>query len=282
MRTFQAQYPVRAMARLLEVSASGFYAWLERRPSKRRQRDEELLPLIVASHKASDGNYGAPRIQQDLVQEHGLNVSKKRVARLMKAAGLTGMSRRRGPKTTQRSVSQRPAPDLVERDFNAEGPDQLWVGDITYVPTAEGYFYLAVVLDVWSRRIIGWSMGESLHTELVLDALAMAVDRRQPVGVIHHSDQGCQYTSIEFGSRCQASGVRPSMGSVGDCYDNAMAESFFATLECELIWKRSFATKHEGTLAVFDFIEGWYNRKRRHSGIDYLSPVDYEERARVA
>ena len=169
-----------------------------------------------------------------------------------------------------------PAPDLVERRFVAEAPDRLWVADITYVPTAAGFLYLAVVLDVFSRRVVGWSMADHLRTELVLDALDMAVGQRRPASVIHHSDQGCQYTSLAFGERCRQWGVAPSMGSVGDCYDNAMAESFFATLECELLDRTRFHDHRQAQGAIFEFIEGWYNPHRRHQGLGYYSPMDFK------
>jgi putative transposase len=189
---------------------------------------------------------------------------------------LAGVSRRPFVTTTRRDPTARPAPDLVQRRFAVEGPNQLWVADITYIPTWAGFLYLAVVLDAWSRRVIGWAMATHLRTELVLDALNMAVTQRRPTRVIHHSDQGCQYTSLAFGRRCQDAGVRPSMGSVGDAYDNALCESFFATLEFEFLDRRRFATQVEARLAVFDFIEGWYNPHRRHSALAYLSPLAYE------
>jgi putative transposase len=189
---------------------------------------------------------------------------------------LAGVSRRRHIWTTRRDPATRPAPDLVQRAFMVEGPNQLWVADITYIATWAGFLYLAVVLDAWSRRVVGWAMATHLRTELVLDALNMAVGQRRPRRVIHHSDQGCQYTSLAFGLRCQEAGVRPSMGSVGDAYDNALCESFFATLECELLDRRRFATPTQARIAVFDFIEGWYNPHRRHSALDYESPLSYE------
>jgi putative transposase len=196
----------------------------------------------------------------------------------MRAAGLEGVSRRRRRGTTKRDKNARPAPDLVDRDFTVEGPDQLWVADITYIPTWTGFLYLAVVLDAWSRRVVGWSMATHLRTELVLNALEMALWQRKPENVIHHSDQGCQYTSIAFGLRCRKAGVRPSMGSVGDCYDNAMCESFFATLECELQDREVLRTQRDARMAVFDFIEAWYNPHRRHSALDYESPISYERK----
>ena len=265
------------MCRLLEVSTSGYYAWRGRAPSARALEDAALTERIRAFHKRSDETYGAPRIHFDLAEE-GIHVGPKRVARLMRAAGLVGVSRRKGIRTTRRRSDARPAPDLVERDFSAPGPDRLWVADITYVPTWAGFLFLAVVLDAFSRRVVGWAMATHLKTQLVLDALDMALYQRRPEGVIHHSDQGSQYTSIAFGQRCQQAGVRPSMGSVGDCYDNAMCESFFATLECELIDRYRFRTQAEARMKVFRYIEGWYNPSRRHSRLDYLSPVKYERR----
>jgi putative transposase len=273
----QATYPVATMCRLLEVSTSGYYAWRARQPSARACEDAELTAAIRHFHAASKGIYGAPKIHADLAAA-GHRVGRKRVARLMRAAGLQGVSRRKSARTTRRDERQRPAPDLVQRDFTATGPNQLWVADITYVPTWAGFLYLAVVLDAWSRRIVGWAMRTTLHTELVLEALGMAVEQRRPVDVIHHSDQGCQYTSLAFGARCREAGVRPSMGSVGDCYDNALAESFFATLEVELLDREVLRTQQMARLAIFEFLEAWYNRRRRHQALGYLSPVSFEHR----
>jgi putative transposase len=276
VKTNQADFPVRAMCRVLDLSPSGYYAWLDREPSARAKRDEELTERIERVWRENRRVYGRPRIYADL-KEAGERVGEKRVGRLMKQAEIVGASRRRrGPKTTRRNEDARPAPDLVERDFSADGPDQLWVADITYIPTWAGFLYLAVVLDVWSRRVVGWSMATHLRTELVLDALNMATWQRLPERVIHHSDQGTQYTSIAFGLRCKEVGVRPSMGSVGDAYDNAMCESFFATLECELLDRQRFRTQAEAKMAVFDFIEGFYNPRRRHSALGQLSPVNFE------
>jgi putative transposase len=271
----QAAYPVRSMSRVLEVSPSGFYAWLKRPLSKREQEDQMLTQRIKQIHKRSKGTYGAPRIHAELAEE-GLHVGRKRVARLMRKAHLRGVSRRKAPRTTQRRPEARPAPDLVKRNFTASRPNELWVADITYIRTWAGFLYLAVVVDAWSRRVVGWAMATHLRTELVMEALQMAILQRHPQDVIHHSDQGGQYTSIAFGHRCREAGIRPSMGSVGDCFDNAMCESFFATLECELLDRTSFHTPAEARQAVFQFIEGWYNPHRRHSGIDYLSPNRYE------
>jgi putative transposase len=196
----------------------------------------------------------------------------------MRSAGLRGVSRRKRIVTTVRAPGARPAPDLVQRQFTAAGPDRLWVADITCIRTWSGFLYLAVVLDAWSRRVVGWAMETHLRTTLVLAALEMAVRQRQPGAVIHHSDQGTQYTALAFGQRCRAAGVRPSMGSVGDCYDNALCESFFATLECELLDRASFRTPAEARAAVCDFIEGWYNTQRRHSAFQYDSPLAFEAR----
>lgn len=275
MKANQAAHPMTTMCRVLGVSASGYYAWCRRPPSRRTLDDATVLAQIRRAHQRSRGTYGAPRIHRDL-RAAGRRVGRKRVVRLMKQAGLRGVSRRKWPVTTIRAEHARPAPDLVQRQFVATGPNQLWVADITSIPTEAGLLYLAVVLDVWSRRIVGWAMKTHLRTSLVLAALEMAVRQRQPAGVVHHSDQGCQYTSIEFGRRCREAGVRPSMGSVGDCYDNAMCESFFATLECELLDRVPRHTPAEARLTVFDFIEGWYNPTRRHSALDYLSPLEFE------
>jgi putative transposase len=239
------------------------------------------MEQIRVIHARSRGTYGERRVHTELAAL-GVHVGRKRVARLMRALGLAGVSRRKGTRTTVRDREARPAPDLVDRDFTAPGPDRLWVADITYVPTWAGFLYLAVVLDAWSRRVVGWAMAAHLRTELVLDALNMAFQQRRPLEVIHHSDQGCQYTSIAFGQRCREMGVRPSMGSVGDAYDNALCESFFATLECELLDRQRFRSQAEGRMAIFDFIEGWYNPQRRHSALGYLSPLTYERRNRDA
>ncbi len=280
MRANQAKYPVRRMCRLLGVSPSGYYAWSRRSSSQHAQSDAALLARIRAIHERSRGTYGAPRIHAEL-HACGELVSRKRVARLMREAGLRGASRRRPITTTVRDAN-RPAPDLVKRDFTAAGRDRLWVADITYIPTVSGFLYLSVVVDAWSRRVVGWSMATHLRTELVLEALNMALGQRRPQEVIHHSDQGTQYTSIAFGQRCREAGVRPSMGSVGDCFDNALCESFFATLECELLERRRFRTQGEARMAVFEFLEGWYNPQRRHSALGYLSPAEFERRAEAA
>jgi len=252
----QAEQPTATMCRVLGVSASGYYAWQHRPPSARAVQDAELTMKIHTIHIESRGTYGAPRVHAELAAQ-GIHVGRKRVARLMRAAAVQGVSRRKPILTTTRDRAAPPAPDLVQRNFKVEGPDRLWVADITYVPTWAGFLYLAVVLDAWSRRVVGWAMATHLRTELVLAALDMAIVQRLPREVIHHSDQGSQYTSIAYGQRCREFGVHPSMGSVGDAYDNALCESFFATLECELLDRERFPTPAAARGTVFDFIEGW-------------------------
>src|SRR5437016_5670757 len=249
---------------------------------------ESLTEASVTGAKGvgEGGTIGAPAAVLNAVSDalapfgvgtFEMPITPQRILQLLREAGLVGASHRHGgPTTTRRNKDDRPAPDLVDRDFNAAGPNQLWVADITYVPTMAGFLYLAVVLDAWSRKIVGWAMANHLRAELVLDAMAMAVGQRRPKDVIHHSDQGSQYTSVAFGKRCGEAGVRPSMGSVGDAYDNAMAESFFSTLEAELLGRRRFASQAEAKMACFSYIEGWYNPVRLHSGLGYRSPITYE------
>jgi putative transposase len=276
----KAVYPVRALCRVLGVSPSGYWAWRRREPSARRRADAQLTSHIVQIHQASRGIYGAPRIHAELAAQ-GTHCGRKRVARLMRLVGIAGCHRRRTRiRTTRRDPAAHPAPDLVQRAFVAATPNELWVSDITYVPTEqEGFLFLAVILDVFSRRVVGWSMADHLRAELVLAALEMAIWNRHPTaGLIHHSDHGCQYTATAFAERCHALGIHCSMGTTGDCYDNALAESFFATLECELLDCRTFQTHAEARSAVFAFIESFYNRQRRHSALGYLSPEEYERR----
>ena len=279
MTAHQAEFPIATMCRVLGVSSSGFYGWVKRAPSQRSVDNAALTRTVRTIHAVSRGTYGAPRVHAELAAD-GIAASRNRVARVMRDANIVGVSRRKFMVTTVRDGG-RQAPDLVDRAFTADAPNALWVADITYIPTWMGFVYLAVVLDVFSRRIVGWSMSTTLHVTVVLDALNMALTMRRPSGVIHHSDQGSQYTSIEFGNRCRKAGVRPSMGSVGDCYDNAMAESFFATLECELLDRSSFKTHAQARNAVFDFIEGFYNPQRRHSSLGYVSPMAFERQHRA-
>ena len=266
------------MCKTLKVSASGFYDWSQRPLSQRQQANATLTTQIRAAFVASDETYGMPRIRAEL-QDAGIVASRKRIARLMRLAQIRGVSRRRSfCVTTERDVRHRPAPDLVKREFVATDINQLWVADMTYIPTWAGFLYLSVVIDVYSRKVVGWAFGERMTSDLVIQALNMALMTRKPESVIHHSDQGSQYTSIAFGNRCKEMGVRPSMGTVGDAYDNAMAESFFASLECELIARRSWKTKTEARLVVFTWIESWYNPRRRHSGLNYQSPNTFERK----
>lgn len=281
MKANQAVYPVNVLCRALAVSPSGYYAWLKRSPLTHAQTDQRLRERIQAIHGRSRATYGRPRVHGELIDD-GMRVSGKRIARLMKAAGLQGAIRRRGVRTTVRDADRRSARDRVERPFVADTPDRLWVADITDLPAGAGFLYLAVVLGVFSRRIVSGSMAEHLKTELVLDAFEMARQQRRPKNVIHHFDQGTQHTSIAFGLRGKEAGIRPSMGSVDDYYDNAMCESFFATLACEWLARRRFATKAEMRIAVFEFIEGWHNPHRRHSALGYRSPVNYEKQMEKA
>ncbi|MGH3090261.1 MAG: IS3 family transposase [Rubrobacteraceae bacterium] len=277
----RAQHPVSRLCRVLGVSRAGFYAWRRRPPSPRELRDRELCELVRRSFEDSRETYGVPRIHAELSDEHGVRVSRKRVGRLMRRLGIEGISRRsKRPQTTKRAEQSPAAEDLVRRRFRAPAPNRLWAADITYVPTWEGYLFLAAVIDCWSRRLIGWSMRDDLRSELVLDALGMAVTRRRPqAGVIHHSDRGSQYTSLAFGKTLEQAGVMQSIGRRGDAFDNAVAESFFATLECELLDRRTFKRRDQARLEVFEFIEGFYNPRRRHSALGYVSPERFEEQS---
>ena len=274
----KAQHPVSLLCSVLGVSRAGFYAWLRREPSARERCDRELLALIKEIHRDSDGSYGWPRVHAEL-RHRGVRASRKRVARLMREAGLSGLITRRRGKTTIRVPGVHPAPDLVGRDFNPAGPNALWVADLTEVSTWEGKLYLAVVLDCFSRRCVGWAMAEHMRAQLVVEALEMAVWQRKPTpGLVHHSDQGSQYTALIFGQRCRQAGIDLSMGGKGCALDNAVCESFFASLKKELTRRRSWPTRRELQTTVFAWIEGWYNRRRLHSTLGYLSPTDYEDK----
>jgi putative transposase len=275
----QATHSVRVMCRLLKVSPSGFYAWDERPISARERADIALSARIHEIYRRSRETYGSPMIHAELADDHDIRVGRKRVARLMRAAGLKGATLRKFVVTTQPAAQAEAVADLVERRFYAERPNRLWVADATYIPTWSGFLYLAVVLDVFSRKIVGWAMETHLRTELMLAAIDMAITMRKPQAVIHHSDHGCQYTSYAFGKRCREAGIMPSMGTVGDAYDNAMAESFFATLEREVLSRRRFKSQAEARIAIFDWMEGWYNPHRRHSALGRRSPVNYERLA---
>ena len=267
-----------ALCRLLGLSRSGYDAWRQRPLSARARADQGLSQRIREIHERSRGTYGTPRIRAEL-RDAGVACSRKRVARLLRQAGLQGCHRRTGPRIARRRPDTPAAPDLVRREFAATSPDRLWVADITDVPTWAGFRSLAVVLDVHSRRVVGWAMAEHLRSELVAEAVTMATSRRRPApGAIHHSDQGSQDASLAFGQRLREAGLLGSMGSRGDCFDNALAESFFATLECELLARQRFPTRNAARLALFEYIEGFYNTHRRHSALGYLSPAAYERR----
>jgi putative transposase len=272
----KSQHPVSLLCRVLGVSRAGFYAWKDRPASPRAVRDAELTERIRAIHAESEGSYGWPRIHAEL-RWQGQRASRKRVARLMRQAGLSGLRVRRRGKTTIRMPGVVAAPDLVARDFNSTEPDRLWAADLTEIQTWLGVLYLAVVIDCYSRRVVGWAMAEHRRAELVVEALEMAVWRRKPtVGLVHHSDQGSQYTALVFGQRCREVGIDRSMGARGCALDNAVCESFFASLKKEKLNRRSWPTRQDARRAVFAWIEGWYNRRRLHSTLGYLSPADYE------
>jgi putative transposase len=277
----RARYDVSLLARVLDVSRAGYYAWKQRPPSARAVVDAELGEQICRIHAETEGIYGAPRVHAELQLEHGVRIGRKRVARLMRQLGLRGADGRRGGlRTTTRDAVRPSAPDLVDRDFARAEPNRLWVCDLKYVQTGQGFLFLAAVQDVFSRRIIGWSMRDNLQAELVLDALGMAVSSRGEgsAGVVAHSDHGSQYTSLVYGTYAQHSGIDLSMGSVGDPWDNALAETFFASLEKELLRRERFTTREQARIRIFWYIECFYNTRRRHSSLDYLSPTDYEQR----
>jgi putative transposase len=273
----KANYPVALMCRALEVNRTSFHDWERRPPSDRSLQDAWLLEQIKQIHETNRRVYGAPRIHAELRLGRGIRVGRKRVERLMKSAQISGLVPKKYGRTTIRVPGVRVADDLVERQFRPTAPNVLWLADITYLRTWEGWLYLAAVQDAYSRRIVGWSMADHMRAELVVDAPTMAVHRRRPdLGVIHHSDQGSQYVSLGFGQAARDAGIAISMGSRGDAYDNAVAESFFATLKKELVHRRSWQTKRELGSAVFEYIEAFYNRERRHSTLGMLSPARYE------
>jgi putative transposase len=276
----RTEFTLRLMCRVLQVSPSGYYAWRRRSPSLHAIADEALMVNVWTSYAASDATYGAPRVHRDL-QDQGMAVGQKRVARLMREHGLVGRSpRRRRVETTDSEHDQPIAPNLLARQFDVTGVagvNRVWVSDITYVPTGEGWLFLAVVLDLASRRVVGWAMRETLHAELATSALQMAVDARQPdAGLLHHSDRGVHYACREYRALLAAHGIQASMSRRGDCWDNAVAESFFSTLEWELIARSTWPTRDDARVAIFRFIESWYNRRRRHSTLGYVSPAAYE------
>ena len=275
-----AQFPVSLLCRVVGVTRQGYYAWKRRPPSARELADRKLSERIRQIHLGTEEIYGAPRIHSELKLVDGIRVGKKRVARLMRQLGIRGADGRRGGfKTTVRDPKRDSAPDLVDRDFARAEPNRLWVCDLKYIQTGQGFLFLAAVQDVFSRRIIGWSMRDDLKSELVLDALGMAVAARRPEErLVAHSDHGSQYTSLVYGAYAKQSGIDLSMGSIGDPWDNALAETFFASLEKELLRRERFTTREHARMRIFWYIECFYNTRRRHSSLDYLSPTEYEQR----
>jgi len=280
MAEHESEFRVQRMCRVLGVGRSGYYAWCSRSASQRVQEDEVLLVKIQQEYQISCGTYGSPRIHAAL-QKQGVKCSQKRVARLMRLHKITGRKRqKRRPVTTQRDPSAIPAPNLLNQEFYASAPDQKWVSDITYIETAEGWLYLASILDLFSRKVVGWAMADHMEASLVEDALKMALQQRQPeAGLLHHSDQGRQYTSVAYQNRLANAHCQVSMSRTGNCYDNAAMESFFGTLKTECA-TQPFATRAQARTAIFEFIEAWYNRQRLHSSLDYLSPMEFERKSR--
>lgn len=273
----RTSFPVQLMCRMLGVSRSGYYDWKGRPPSKRTCENAALAEKVREIHERSRQTYGSPRIHAEL-RSVGTRCSRKRVERLMREVGLRGCVRGRRRGTTRRGKGRPPAEDLVKRNFTASEVDKVWVADITYVHTREGFLYLAFILDVHSRRVVGWAMENHLRTDLVADALGMAVWRRKPApGLVHHSDQGAQYTSLSFSQRLREVGVTPSMGRTGSALDNAMAESFVSTLKAELVGRLRFPSRQLAKTAIFDYLETFYNTRRLHSALGYRSPADFEE-----
>ncbi len=272
------QYPVRMMCRLLEVSRSGYYAWRVRPESERAKTDRQLTRVIRRIHTDSDGVYGSPKIRDELKDE-GFHYGRHKVARLMRKAGLQGCPKRRFKVTTQSDPTHPVADNLLQQDFSAEGPNERWASDITYISTHEGWLYLAVVMDLYSRRIVGWSMNRWISRHLVIDALNMAIDQRLPgKNLIHHSDRGSQYTSDDFRKRLDERGIQCSMSARGNCYDNAVVESFFGLLKRERVNRTRYLTRDDATADIFDYIERFYNRKRRHGRLGMISPAAFEKR----
>jgi transposase InsO family protein len=278
----KAHYPITLLCRVLDVSRPGYHAWRKRPRSARAVHDDALTAAIRTSHAHSRGTYGVPRIHADL-QAQGHAAGYKRVRRLMRGAGLSGCRRGRRVRTTLSDPAAVPAPNLVQRQFQAAAPNQLWVGDITYLPTSEGWQYLAVLLDVYSRRVVGWAFADHLRTDLTLEALQMALQRRRPpAGLVHHTDRGSQYTAERYQQLLSQQGITCSMSRRGQCLDNAMAESFFATLKTELVARVRWLNGQEARRAIFEYLEVFYNRQRRHSALGYQSPVLFEQQRRMA
>jgi transposase InsO family protein len=279
----RAACPVRTLCRLVGVAVSGFYAWLHRGPAHRHEDDRRMSEKIAAIFAASRQTYGSPRVHAEL-RAQGIQVGRKRVERLMRASGLGITAQRRIPRTTNSRHDQPVAPNLLDRNFTADRPDTVWLADISYVPTGEGWLYLAAIKDMATREIVGWSIADHLRAELVCDALLMAIRRRQPPrGLIHHSDRGVQYASLPYRAMLARHGIIQSMSRKGDCLDNAPMESFFGSLKNELVHRTSFPSREAARWALFEYVEVFYNRRRRHSGISFLTPAQaYTQMARAA
>ncbi len=279
IQTEKATYPVRVLCRTLLVSTSGFYAWCRRGLSRRAQGDAALKVEIRAAHAASGKTYGSPRIHEDLKAD-GQYVGRKRVARLMREEGIEGQRKRRFRVTTDSRHSLPVAGNQLNRNFTASAPNKIWVTDITYIWTREGWTYLAAILDLFSRRVVGWSMDSHLDRTLALDALGMALRTRRPeAGLVHHSDRGVQYASADYQGQLRQRGIICSMSRKGDCWDNAVAESFFSTLKAELVHRTDYVSRSQARASVFEYIEAFYNGRRRHSALGYVSPVEHENAA---
>jgi len=273
------EFPVHRMCDVLGVSPSGYFAWRSRPACRRQQEDLVLLAHIRSAFTLSNETYGSPRMTREL-QEEGLAIGRRRTARLMSENGLKARQKRRFKRTTDSHHGFPVAPNLLDQDFTADRPDQKWGADISYVWTREGWLYLAVVIDLFARRVVGWSVGDRLHKELAIEALSKALAmRRPPAGLIHHSDRGSQYCSIDYQAELKKHGIRISMSGKGNCYDNAMVETFFKTLKSELIWRTIFQTRAEAKLAIGRYIDGFYNPVRRHSALDFTSPAKFERLA---
>ena len=281
VRDHRRRWPIEVMCRVLRVSRSGFYAWRKRRPSARQKRQEQLLAKIRVVHQENRELYGSPRVHRALLIE-GQSVSRNTVAKLMRQAKIRAKIRRKFfPRTTD-SAHQKPVADnRLDRDFTAEAPDQKWLADITYIPTDEGWLYLSAVLDCFSRKIVGWSMANHMEADLASDALKMALLQRCPGGqnLVHHSDRGVQYASEDYQHLLSQHGIECSMSGRGDCYDNAMMESFWATLKCELVHQQKYATHDAARQSIFEYVEVFYNRRRLHSALGYVSPESFEAAA---
>jgi transposase InsO family protein len=275
----KAHFPIEFMCQQLGLSRSGFYAWTRRPKSVRQQQDEQLAQEVEQVHRDSRGRYGSPRVHAEM-KARGRKVGRKRVARLMRQQKLAASRRCRFVRTTDSRHGLPVAPNVLQRDFAPDQPNSTWATDITYVWTGEGWLYLAVVLDLFCRRVVGWAMSEHIDTPLVLSALQMALESRQPPqGLLHHSDRGSQYASAQYQQALAARGIQCSMSRKGNCWDNAVVESFFSSLKKELVYQTQFATRQQARSAIFEYLEVFYNRQRRHSTLGYLSPAEYERTA---